>query len=110
MKALTIIFALALLPACGEASTDGYASRLSAIENCLDNASGGRILKESEAAAAVKRCGREMDVYTRFVIEEMFDREFSADDQEMMDFLEVHQNALRKFALRKLTTGEGDWK
>ena len=58
---------------------------------------------------AIEDCSRFLDAYSRYNVEELFDRKFTDDDSEMIEFYKVHQNELRNFAFRKLTTREGNW-
>ena len=110
MKITALLPSLVLLSACGaEGETDERTMLLGEIEICLNQASAGALLDDARASAAVDTCAEQISSYSRYNIEEAFGRRLVPDDLEMMGFFNEHRGAFRKFAIRKLTTGEGEW-
>jgi hypothetical protein len=107
---LASLSACVVLTACGgAAATDKRSAYISEIEACFDKvASDGKIDRE-QAEAAVVKCQDPIQAYSRFNVEEMFGRKLDENDEEMTTVSRIHQNALKDFAIRKLTTGEGKW-
>ncbi len=108
MRTPLSLSAVLILSACGS-SSDERSVLLAEIEDCFKNAAPLGETDHKRAATAIKGCSRSMDAYSRYNVEEMFNRKFTADDSEMMEFFEIHQSELKDFAFRKLTTGEGNW-
>ena len=108
MRAPLSLSAVLILSACGSAS-DERSVLLAEIEDCFQNAAPVGETGQKRAATAIEGCSRSMDAYSRYNVEEMFDRKVTADDSEMMEFFEIHQSELKDLAFRKLTSGEGNW-
>ncbi|WP_143738089.1 hypothetical protein [Erythrobacter donghaensis] len=102
--------ACVVLAACGGAvAADERSTYVSKIESCFEKVAPDGKVDRAQADVAVAKCQGPIEAYSRYNVQQMFGRKLDENDEEMTTVSRIHQNALKDFAIRKLTTGEGNW-